>query len=181
MEIKSNKDKLYSILMDENVVDEIRNNINFLISIMPEIKDMIGFEHNHPHHHLDVWEHTLKALYFAKPVYEIRLALLLHDIGKPHRVQFDGKVNHYKGHNRASCDIANRVMKDLMYDEETTNIVCEIVLRHDTPIHKCDIEKNPDFCKLLFEVQRCDAYAHNPEFNEKRIKYITEVEKLFDN
>lgn len=34
---------LYNILMSENVADELRGNIDFLISIISEIKDTIGF------------------------------------------------------------------------------------------------------------------------------------------
>lgn len=176
----NNKDKLYSLLMSEDVSTCLRDNIDFLISIIPSIKDIVGFDHNHPHHHLDVWEHTLKALYFSKPIFEVRLALLLHDIGKPHCFQFDGEVNHYKGHNKASYDIAKIVLSRLEYRDDTINTVCKIILKHDTPIRKKDIQENYDFSRLLFEVQRCDAYAHNPEYNEKRIKYISEIDELFN-
>ena len=56
------KEKIYHILMDEDVVSSINKNIDYLLDVIPEIKDMIGFEHRHPHHHLDVWKHTLLAL-----------------------------------------------------------------------------------------------------------------------
>ena len=177
---KKKRDWLYSILTTENVVNEIRNNVKKLTSYIPEIKDMIGFNHNHPHHHLDVWEHTLCALESSENSFEIRLALHLHDIGKPHSFQYDGKVNHYKGHNRVSCKIAKNELTRLGFDDGLIETVCNLVLLHDTPIHKSDIEKNPEFYKMLFKIQKCDTYAHNPEFNEKRYNYLDYVEKLFD-
>ena len=53
---------LQSILLSENIVESINKNIDYLLQIIPEIKSIIGFEHKHPHHHLDVWNHTLLAL-----------------------------------------------------------------------------------------------------------------------
>lgn len=167
--------------MSQNPSSDIKENVGFVTKLVPNIRDMIGFDHKHPHHHLDIWEHTLYALSLSKPIFEVRLALLLHDIGKPHSFQFDGKVNHYRGHNRVSYGIAKKVLTRLGYDESTIKTVCEIILLHDTPIHKSDIQKDTEFCKLLFEVQKCDAYAHNPEFNERRIEYLEYIEKLFDS
>ena len=45
---------------------------------------MIGFDHKHPHHHLDVFNHTLYALSLSKKDFSIRMALLFHDISKPY-------------------------------------------------------------------------------------------------
>lgn len=178
---KKKREKLYSLLMSQSPSDDIKENIKFVTKLIPNICDMIGFDHKHPHHHLDVWEHTLYALSLSVPIFEVRLALLLHDIGKPHSYQYDGGVNHYKGHNRVSCSIAKKVLTRLEYDESTIKTVCEIILRHDTPLHKSEIQKDTDFCKLLFEVQKCDSYAHNPEFNERRIEYVEYIERLFEN
>ena len=74
---------LYGILMSDNIVESIKSNIDYILDLIPEIKYSIGFDQKHPHHHLDVWEHTLYALSLSEKDFEIRLALLLHDIGKP--------------------------------------------------------------------------------------------------
>ena len=76
------KEILYSILMNNNVVYSIENNLEPLLNLIPELKDTIGFDHKHPHHHLDVWNHTLCALSHAPSNFDLRLVLLLHDIGK---------------------------------------------------------------------------------------------------
>ena len=105
-----NKNTLYNILMCDDVVKNIRQNLQNLIVIIPEIADMIGFDHNHPHHHLDVWEHTLYALSLSPNNFDIRLALLLHDIGKPHSFQ-DDEVRHFKGHPELSAQITKYILK----------------------------------------------------------------------
>ena len=70
-------------MLSDNVVECINNNLDYLLVLVPEIQYMIGFEHKHPHHHLDVWNHTLLALSLSQNDFDIRLCLLLHDIGKP--------------------------------------------------------------------------------------------------
>ena len=87
---------LYDILMADNIVESINENLDYLLQIIPEIKYMIGFDHKHPHHHLDVWKHTLLALSNSQQIFDVRLTLLLHDIGKPFSYQTDGEIRHYK-------------------------------------------------------------------------------------
>lgn len=53
---------LDDILLSDNVVECINNNLDYLLVLVPEIQYMIGFDQKHPHHHLDVWNHTLLAL-----------------------------------------------------------------------------------------------------------------------
>ncbi len=43
------------ILGKDNVAESINKNMEYLLALIPEIRYMIGFEHKHPHHHLDVW------------------------------------------------------------------------------------------------------------------------------
>ena len=38
---------------------EVRDFYSFIMTFIPELKACVGFDQNHPHHHLDVWEHTL--------------------------------------------------------------------------------------------------------------------------
>lgn len=175
-----NKEILKDILISDDVVGNIRQNIQHLILIIPEISDIIGFEHKHPHHHLDVWEHTLYALSLSPKNFDIRLALLLHDIGKPHSYQ-DDEVRHFKGHPEMSAHISNRILNRLGYNEQYINYICEIINRHDTPLTEEDVFSNTDLSKVIFEVQKCDALAHNPAKNKKRLEYIKNITKLFND
>jgi len=175
----SNNEFLNKILMNDNVEKSIRENLQNLIVIIPEISAMIGFEHNHPHHHLDVWEHTLYSLSLSPKNFDIRLALLLHDIGKPHCFQ-DEEVRHFKGHPIASAQISKNILKRLNYTSDYTDYICEIISKHDTPLTEQNISTNKPLSKIIFEVQKCDALAHNPAKNKKRLEYIQKTTILLN-
>ena len=167
-----------NILLSDNVVEKIRNNLNELLKVIPEISSMIHFEHKHPHHHLDVWEHTLCALSYSPNDFDIRLALLLHDIGKPKSYQEKEGFRHFKGHAEESSKIANNILKRLGFNEKYIQYICDIVRLHDTPLTEKNIKENPFLSKKIFEVQKCDTMAHNPVYNKKRIDYLQNIEQL---
>ena len=172
--MEEKRDKLYEILMETDVVSSIRNDLEELIEIIPEIKYMIGFPHNHPHHHLDVFEHTLLALSFTDFDFEQRLCLLLHDIGKPFSYQ-DAEVRHFKGHPEVSAKMSKIILERFGYEKNFIEEVCYLIKYHDTPINDFDIEENFDLTYKRFKIQMCDAYAHNPLKLEKRIAYLKDI------
>ena len=57
--------------------------------ILPELDECMRTEQKHPHHCYSVGEHTLQSLDKVPPVKELRLAMLLHDIGKPSVMEKD--------------------------------------------------------------------------------------------
>ena len=168
------RETIYDILMTDDVVLSIRKNINTLIEIIPEIKNIIGFQHNHPHHHLDVYEHTLLALSLSEYYFEERFCLLLHDIGKPFSYQ-EGEVRHFKGHPEVSSKMSYNILTRLGYKEDFINEVCYLIKNHDTKITNDDINNNYDLTVKRYNIQKCDALAHNPEKLEKRINYLKDI------
>ena len=169
---------IYNILMSDDVNAAILNNIDSLIELIPELCLMFSFEHHHPHHHLNVWEHTLLALSLSKCDFEIRLALLLHDIGKPVCYQEENGVRHFKGHSDASYNMSKIILNRLDLDNDLVNNVLYLILNHDVPINDNDIINNYELTSKRYEVQRCDALAHNPLKLEKRKKYLDDTKKL---
>ena len=165
---------LYDILMDNDVKTAIRNNMSYLIEIIPEIKYMIGFDHRHPHHHLDVWNHTLYALSLSEKDFDIRLSLLLHDIGKPFSFQ-DGEVRHFNNHPLVSSIMSKNILERLGYSNGYIEKICYLIRYHDEPIRKEQIEDNYELTLKLYIIQYCDAMAHNPNKLEKRKKYLEEI------
>ena len=170
------KDKLYEILMVDDVVDSVKSNIDVLLDMIPEIKDMIGFQHNHPHHHLDVWNHTLLALSLSKKDFDTRVALLLHDIGKPFSYQ-DDEVRHFHGHAEVSGNMSVGILIRLGFNDEEVDELTYLIREHDTEITREDIDNNIELCTKRFGIQFCDALAHNPTKLKKRIEYLVRLSK----
>ena len=170
------KDKLYEILMVDDVVDSINSNIDVLFDMIPELEDIVGFPHNHPHHHLDVWNHTLLALSLSKRDFDTRVVLLLHDIGKTFSYQ-DDDVRHFHGHADVSSNMSVGILNRLGFNSEEVDELTYLIREHDTEITKEDIDTNIDLCIKRFGIQFCDALAHNPTKLKKRIEYLVKLSK----
>lgn len=176
--MKEKKEILKEILTSEDIVYSIKNNKSILLNIIPELNATINFDQKHPHHHLDVFNHTLLALSLSLNDFEIRLCLLLHDIGKPHSYQ-EGDVRHFKGHALKSSQMAFSILKNLEYDYNFIEEVCYLVKMHDTPLTLEEIKSNYNLSYKRFLIQYCDCLAHNPLKLDKRIKYLKKTTKLF--
>jgi len=175
--MNNSKEILEQILTSDNIIKSIEDNKEILIKIIPELNDMIGFHHNHPHHHLDVWNHTLLALSYSFNDFDLRLCLLLHDVGKPHSYQ-DKEIRHFKGHPKVSSEISKNILERLGYDNEYIEEICCLIKNHDNLITHYDLLDNFDLTFKRYLVQYCDALAHNPEKLKKRIKYLKNTLKV---
>lgn len=109
---------------------------DILAEVIPEILPCIGFVQNNPYHPYDVWEHTAYAVALSpQSDWLVRLALLLHDIGKPECYQEDeAGVGHFHGHGKVSQGIAESILMRLRFDNETVAKVTELVGIHDRSI-----------------------------------------------
>lgn len=115
----------------EGVLTEYQDVLSVLI---PEIAACQGFSQNTHYHNRDVWQHTVAAVCAIEPKDYLRLAMLLHDLGKPACYQFYNGEGHFKGHAAISADICQKTLANLRFDNETSKKVLFLVERHDMPI-----------------------------------------------
>jgi putative nucleotidyltransferase with HDIG domain len=98
--------------------------------ILPELAAGYGFIQNEYHPH-DVWLHSVLTCEYIEPVLHLRLAGLLHDVGKPATMSADGDGRrHFYGHERAGAAIAEDIMRRLRYDAETIRRVAHLIKSH---------------------------------------------------
>ena len=176
--------KIYDILMEKEKinVEDLESEKEKIFSIIPELKDEDGFDQKNIWHIYDVWKHTEVALSNSNYDYEERLALLLHDIGKPHCFQDEGEVRHFKGHAKKSAEISKSILDRIEDDEDVKNRVLFLIENHSTII---DLEKvnmkNIGLYQKLLNVQYCDTRAYNPEKIEPVIERLDGIkEKIND-
>ena len=114
--------------------------------VLPELP-ALKLEIDEHHHHKDVYEHTLTVLDQAialedppdddrpdavrRPDLVLRLAAVLHDVGKPATRRFEpgGGVS-FHHHEVVGAKIAGRRLKALRFDKETIRQVTELVELH---------------------------------------------------
>ena len=112
-------------------------------------------------------------------VREIRLCLLLHDIGKPFSYT-EGEVRNFHGHAEVSKEMSKKILKRLGFDDDFINEVCYLIKNHDTKLTMEEIEKNYELAYKRYLIQYCDAMAHNPEKLEKRKSYLLSIKNSLD-
>lgn len=155
---------------------------DILSVFIPEISDCVGFEQHTKYHNRDVYEHIIASVIAIEPIKHLRLAMLFHDIAKPQYFKMDEKgAGHFFGHANGSCKIAERVLKQLKYDNETINKVTELVKHHDIVIENREnlIKRylNRFGEELFFDlvsVHIADDAGKSPEY-QNRIKEYTKV------
>ena len=171
------KERLYEILLSDDIEKSINDNLDYLIQLIPELKSIIGFNQNHPHHHLDLFEHTMLVLKNTECDFELRMSALLHDIGKPFcYVIGEDKVNHYPNHGEKSFEISSRILKRLGIENER---ILYLIRYHDEEIDLSKINDKSLEIKRL-KLQYADSLAHHPSTVNKRINKLNLIkDKLF--
>lgn len=128
------RDELVKILMAEKAADGIimLREIGLLKYILPELEEGWGVTQN-KHHAYTVFDHNVRSLDFsAKEGFnlEVRLAALLHDVGKPRTKTGEGPESHFYGHDHLSAKMAARIMERLKFPRESIVKVINLIRTH---------------------------------------------------
>jgi putative nucleotidyltransferase with HDIG domain len=111
------RDEFSKIILSENPADgvELLRSIGLLSDIAPELEAGVGIGQN-LHHRLTVYEHNLLALRMCPSnKLEVRLAALLHDIGKPKTKRGDGYRSTFYNHDHVGARITRDLLRRLRY------------------------------------------------------------------
>jgi poly(A) polymerase len=101
---------------------------------LPELLEMVGVAQS-GYHVYDVYEHTLVALDHAPRDPLTRLAVLMHDVGKPrtHALAPDGRHT-FHDHPDVGAGIAEEMLQRLRFGNAEVDAVCALVRLHLRPI-----------------------------------------------
>ena len=117
--------------------------------ILPELAAGKGLAQRSDFHDHDVLEHSFRTCKYADG--SIRLAALLHDVGKPAAYLQTGR---YHGHDVLGEGIAREILQRLKAPKKTTELVCRL-----TALHMYDLDGKARESKIrAFAVKNHDVY-----------------------
>jgi len=111
------RDELSKIILSPNGAFGIQtlHEAGLLATILPELEVGIGVTQN-LHHIYTVWEHNLRALDTCpSEKLSVRLAALLHDVGKPQTKRGEGYRATFYNHDHVGAKIAEKALIRLRY------------------------------------------------------------------
>ena len=154
---------------------------DILGAVLPEILPMRFFDQRNKHHVFDVLEHCAAACEAVPPEPVLRLAALLHDVGKPDCFFTDEDgVGHFYGHAERGAEITDAIGRRLRLDNESRERITLLVRRHDMRIDpekrsvlRCLRRFGAEFFFQLLEIKRADTLAHapGPKMDERLQRY----------
>ncbi len=128
------RDEFVKILMSNNAAWGLETLLEsgLLQQFAPELAATRGVTQNVYHVH-DVWTHTLKTVEAIPPKdgLLLRLAALLHDIGKVQTRTVDEQGNvHFYGHQTVGAEMARNLLQRLRFPNSLINNVAFLILMH---------------------------------------------------
>lgn len=148
---------------------------DILSVVLPELAPMHGFDQKNYHHIYDVLTHTAVALDVSRQDLVLRMAILLHDCGKPSTFHLDDEgIGHFYGHAARSAELAKERLSALKVDNRTKDRIVRLIAHHDSPAEEDlkqvvrKIRKLENDYPLLVALRRADNLAQAPQFHRTK-------------
>lgn len=184
-------DELSKILMSNNPdYVKLLYETSLLKHILPEVHILFLTKQNTPWHLYDVGNHTMVALRNSKKDLTLRMAVLLHDTGKPDvKTTDESGIDHFYGHAEKSSVRAKEIMKRLKFTSKETDDVELLTNIHDVNVelsnkavrrflNKYQLDERLFY--LFIELKRADNKGQNPELATERIEMLDELVDIYE-
>ncbi len=176
------------LLLGEHVGEVLKQFYSVFLFVFPELTDTVGFHQHSRYHCFDVFTHTVTAVCRSAPLLPVRLALWLHDIGKPSCFsQAEDGEGHFYGHAAVSERMAADILTRLRYDNHTTDTVLRLIRYHDTVITADErlIKRwlnrfGAAFLSLLLLVKEGDCLGQIASLKEERLRESAEIRRIMN-
>ena len=146
---------------------ELMRVTGLLAEVLPELLATMGCVQNRFHKH-DVYAHTLATVDAASPGFVVRMAALLHDLGKPKtqapRENAPGEFTFFR-HEQIGTEMAEAICNRLKLAAAERETICALVAGHmfyytpgwtDGTVRRFVRRIGPDLVPLLFALREAD-------------------------
>lgn len=177
------RDELWKLLTGPHAMDglELCRRTGLTAVFFPELLEGWRKRQNHYHCH-DIYRHTVLCVGFSPPRLRVRLAALLHDIGKPRVRKKVRGIYRFYGHEELSARMASEILSRWLTPKKLGEEVVTLVENH--MVHSTDRWKDGAVRRLiqrvgeplledLLDLIRADRLAHGTEDDP-----VGEVERL---
>jgi tRNA nucleotidyltransferase (CCA-adding enzyme) len=146
---------------------ELLRDTGLLQEILPELLPTVGFAQNRFHRY-DVYGHTLKSLERARGDACLKLAVLLHDIGKVEAAEGPPGERTFYNHERSSARMANGILRRLKYSNADRARVRSLIEHHmfhyqpgwtDGAVRRMIRRVGVELLEDMYEMRRSDAWG----------------------
>jgi len=162
--------KLLTKSVRPSVGFELLRAVGALSQVMPELLEGWGVEQNEFHRYT-VYYHALRSCDEAPPELAVRLAALLHDVGKPRTKSGP----HFYRHEIVGEDMARTMLTRLRFPTDVVQTVTQLIRHHmfasDDPLTDAAVRRfihrvGAGLVEQLFDLRRADIVASGlPERN----------------
>lgn len=148
----------------------------------PELLEGVGMEQN-KWHSFDVWTHGMACMDACAGDPVLRIAALLHDVGKPRTRALSEKTKDYTfyNHNRVGAEIANPILSRLRFSNEERARIVTLVRHHlfhydgwtDAAVRRWIRRVGRDRIEDLYALNEADLRGKGPIFKEADLAALT--------
>lgn len=126
------RDELSKMLLTDkpDLGIKIMLDTGLLVRVLPELQSCVGQQQDTIWHTNDVFEHTLDVLRQTEPELDLRLAAILHDVGKPICAQPSANGPVFYGHQDISAELASIALRRLKFPNDMVQKVSHLVHMH---------------------------------------------------
>ncbi len=172
------------ILTGRRISEALTDFREVVFRLFPVLRQQYGFDQKSSYQSYTLYEHTAKAVGYAAPDYTVRLALLLHDIGKPDCAADRGDYNTYYGHSERGVMLARDVFEEYDTEDSVRDRVLFLIAHHDDHITPDNLTEfvtafGTENTRLLLLLQSANIRAKSTDPVNERVS--NSLRQLADN
>ncbi len=169
------RDELFKFIVSKGAGECLLRYKQIFFAVIPELAACDGFDQHNPNHSFDGLGHTAETIARASRNLTVRLAALLHDIGKPRCfTRDDNGRGRFFGHMEIGAEMTREILTRLKCPTKMIDTVSLLVLNHDKPYSSTPASAREWLAKmgrknifLLTDLKKADCLAHARSYHNR--------------